>query len=640
MARYEQQEEQLCGSVEQWWRELVPVGGGHFISWVSHTGDVRLWSLGADGTFAPTTANFWPTLSNRLLVGLGHSRLLKYDQRDASSEIWSVDLNAQGLSAPLPFRINQFSLGRELAGRDFLAIDDDHLLEWTPGNGAFRVLLIDHAHEDTDPLPETPFNGTLDVFRRGHQWAALGDGRLLEWVPLTGAFRVWGFDLTGAPGNPISAQPLSTGTWSDLGIDHQIMVIDAGKILIWNRQTGELDLRAFDPRMPDPLSGPPISRGTFKGLTSLPHGWPPPTTSPIKRVVLLLQDGRSFDTYFGQHCQAPPGSDPACTDGPACCEAMPDTTDGATGGCHPIDLQSPEFVPSAGGDCLADEIDQGRMDHFVTSTLPGCGDPRNFACAVPAAPGPDVVDVSTYRAFASGGALADRFFQSFQGSAEINFLFLAHGGFGLGVTGESGEQITSQLAEKNVPWALYLSDPDRDTQGQVPPIYYDGHWSHLRFLDEFTHDVTFEELAPVSAVIAPAGLNENPGSGRAADGIRLIKSMVDSVLGSSRYKDETLVLLAYFTGGGFYDHVSPPHSNVDRVPYGPRVPLLALGPFARGNTVSHVQMELGSLTKFVEWNWFHGQSGQLRGRDLTAHNIGSLLIDEIQAELGADTSGP
>ena len=347
--RYEQRETELCGSADQWWRELVPVGGGHFISLVSRTGDTRLWSLAPDGTFAPTAATFGGAFSNRVLVDLGQGRLLKYDQRDASSELWTVDVDAQGLMDPLPVRLNQFSLGRELAGRAFLAIDDAHLLVWTPGSGAFQILLIDRAHEATTPLPETPFKGTLDAFRRGHEWAALGQGRLLEWVPLTGDFRIWGFHLGGAGGNPISPQPLAAGRWSEVGVDRQIMVVDTGKILIWNRRTGELDLRAFDPLMPDPLSGAQLSRRTFEGLSSLPHGWSPATTSAIKRIVLILQDGRSFDTYFGQLCQAPAGSAPSCTSGPACCEAMPRATAGADGGCHPLDSAGPGVRPQRGG---------------------------------------------------------------------------------------------------------------------------------------------------------------------------------------------------------------------------------------------------------------------------------------------------
>jgi phospholipase C len=83
--------------------------------------------------------------------------------------------------------------------------------------------------------------------------------------------------------------------------------------------------------------------------------------------------------------------------------------------------------------------------------------------------------------------------------------------------------------------------------------------------------------------------------------------------------------LTYDEGGGFYDHVAPPAaSQADGKPYGTRVPTLAIGPFAKKNAISHVQMEHSSIVKFIEWNWLGG-TGQLGTRDKEANNIGSLL---------------
>ena len=89
------------------------------------------------------------------------------------------------------------------------------------------------------------------------------------------------------------------------------------------------------------------------------------------------------------------------------------------------------------------------------------------------------------------------------------------------------------------------------------------------------------------------------------------------------------MLLAHLTAGGFYDHALPPErpsENLDTYgrSYGPRVPLLALGPFAKPGYVSHVRLEISSLTKFIEWNWF-GAIGQLGARDQVVNNIGDLL---------------
>jgi phospholipase C len=79
-------------------------------------------------------------------------------------------------------------------------------------------------------------------------------------------------------------------------------------------------------------------------------------------------------------------------------------------------------------------------------------------------------------------------------------------------------------------------------------------------------------------------------------------------------------------GGGFYDHVSPPaESTVDNQGYGTRVPLLAIGRFAKTGTVSHTVMEHSSIVKFLEYLYLGGKTGQLGARDAVVNNIGSLL---------------
>src|SRR6185436_9847786 len=46
-------------------------------------------------------------------------------------------------------------------------------------------------------------------------------------------------------------------------------------------------------------------------------------TSAIRHLVVIVQENHTFDNYFGRYCSARPGSNPTCTEGPACCEAGP-----------------------------------------------------------------------------------------------------------------------------------------------------------------------------------------------------------------------------------------------------------------------------------------------------------------------------
>jgi phospholipase C len=119
---------------------------------------------------------------------------------------------------------------------------------------------------------------------------------------------------------------------------------------------------------------------------------------------------------------------------------------------------------------------------------------------------------------------------------------------------------------------------------------------------------------------------EHPGAGtKLSAGITSSTALIDEIL-ASQYKDLVLVLLDYDEGGGYFDHVAPPSpSPVDGKPYGTRLPVVAIGPFAKQNWVSHVTMEHSSVVRFIEWNWLGGKTGQLGQRDTVVRGIGSLL---------------
>src|SRR5262249_25636365 len=141
--------------------------------------------------------------------------------------------------------------------------------------------------------------------------------------------------------------------------------------------------------------------------------WDPPTASPrIKHVFVILQDGRSFDSYFGQYCQSelpelPPGMEPPiCEGGAICCHAMPASIAGAAA-CAPIGSITDAHVPKADPDCMRSKIAGGALTGFAQG--PACANPLDFACAGPdstAGTPADYWDLTT-------SALADNFFQTY-----------------------------------------------------------------------------------------------------------------------------------------------------------------------------------------------------------------------------------
>ena len=390
-----------------------------------------------------------------------------------------------------------------------------------------------------------------------------------------------------------------------------------------------------------------------------------PASSNIKHLVVIVQENHTFDNHFGRYCKAAPGSNPACTAGPTCCEAAPDKEPSGAAPLALTDTEMGGWDPNHTSECETDEIDGGKMDKFVTSTF--CGSPRNFAVAT------DVV--MPYWNYAGQYAIADRFFQSVVGQTSANDMFLARAGFVFKDNdyGPGGQTARCGVATKNMQWtdptigdllvaqgatwAWYSEgykamvdsitndnrcpDPPDDCgahqpfypctydPSDVPFMYYKPFLDNPQYMRDYLGlvvDLVGGTLPQVSFV-KPIGYHtEHPGAKtKLSDGVKFATTVAEAVM-SSQYGSDTLVLLAYDEGGGYFDHVPPPTTvAADGKPNGTRVPFMALGPFAKKNYVSHVQMEHSSIVKFIEWNWLGGKTGQLGTRDTTVNNIGDLL---------------
>ena len=401
------------------------------------------------------------------------------------------------------------------------------------------------------------------------------------------------------------------------------------------------------------------------------------TTSKLRHLVVVVQENISFDAYFGRYCTAPTGSDPTCTDGPECCEAAPETD--PTGAIPFLldDAEHASFDPVHFSTCHISEINGGRMDQFVEGAV--CGsNPQNLAYAGEA-------QVAPYRDLARRYALADRWFQPIVGASSANDMYLARAAFvfednsfvpesiGAACTlnprrmSFEGPTVGDLLADAGVDWSFYIEGyqtmKDYVARGECPPpdpacptgipfypCVYDPSDIPFQYYPRFTDDPAyFKDLDQLGTDIAEGTLpavtyvkaigfrTEHPGYGiTITAGMDFVTGLIDEVM-SSRYADDTLVLVVYDESGGYFDHVAPPPtSEVDGKPYGPRSPALAIGRFARTNHVSHAVLEHSSIVKFIEWNWLGGETGQLGTRDATVNNIGSLLDP---AETGVPVPG-
>ena len=127
--------------------------------------------------------------------------------------------------------------------------------------------------------------------------------------------------------------------------------------------------------------------------------------SRIKHVLVIVQENHTFDAYFGRWCTAATGSSPTCTAGPACCERAPDKDPAGNAFIALDDTSNGAYDPDHSQTCELSELNGGKMDRFTAGA--SCSDKRNFAVATTVA--------TQYHDWATGNALADRYFQPLAG---------------------------------------------------------------------------------------------------------------------------------------------------------------------------------------------------------------------------------
>lgn len=422
--------------------------------------------------------------------------------------------------------------------------------------------------------------------------------------------------------------------------------------------------------------------------------------SNIEHVVVVSQENHTFDSYFGRYCTAAAGSNPTCTSGPDCCEAAPTTADGVTA-VSLTDALNEGKDHDHGYDCEVCQLNGGAMNQFTQGSCPNssqlqvlaglvtpCSSTATFATALP-----PVVD--TYWKYAHSGALADRYFQPIAGGTASNDIYFATARFAFlnndwepNALGRGciyppttdpatsppktldGTTIADLLLEAGHSFAAYADGYSQTVDAapecparpndcttsfeyscrydpcDVPFQFYRRFQDNPAFIKDyerdFAADVAAGRLPDVSYVKFRLYRNEHPGAGTVSYGAHWVDEVVRTITTSPLYGHNTLILLTWDEGGGFYDHVTPPRSietfpvfdpgdahaslSGTAIPYGTRVPLLALGPFAKRGEVSHVVLEHSSIIKFLEFNFLGAhRQGALGARDAVVSNLGSLL---------------
>ena len=148
----------------------------------------------------------------------------------------------------------------------------------------------------------------------------------------------------------------------------------------------------------------------------------------------------------------------------------------------------------------------------------------------------------------------------------------------------------------------------KDFQYHHQPFTYFSKFNNADSMKKYLKDETeFEQIfgkeanavfPEVCFVKAFGTENEHPGYANLRDGQNHVKAIVDAIM-NSKYKDETVIIIAYDENGGRWDHVKPP-VRPDGMGCGTRVPAIVISKYALKGKVDHTEYETASILKLIE----------------------------------------
>ena len=376
----------------------------------------------------------------------------------------------------------------------------------------------------------------------------------------------------------------------------------------------------------------------------------------IRHVIFVIQENRSFDSYFGSFRGADGipmhnGVPAICVPDPRterCVAPFRDTRDVNFGGPH------------SAAAAVAD-IHGGRMDGFIAEAEQGklgClgyGNVTDPQCSFnPEAP--DVMgyhdghEIPNYWAYAKQFVLQDHLFETNYGWSEPAHLFVVSGWSARcrnvfqpmscstdlvspGADNRTPSQpaygwtdITYLLHRHGVSWRYYVSSgqaPDcADGQDTCPkqalsagtpsiwnplPAFATVRANHqlgnIVNSRDYFGDAAAGRLPAVSWIVPNERNSEHPPA-RVSDGQAWVTKIVNAAMKGPDWKS-TAVFLFWDDWGGFYDHVTPPAA----APWGLglRVPGIVISPYAKRGYIDHQTLSFDSYLKFVEDDFLGGQ---------------------------------
>jgi phospholipase C len=358
---------------------------------------------------------------------------------------------------------------------------------------------------------------------------------------------------------------------------------------------------------------------------------PSPTTSidtrwPIKQVIYLMLENRSFDNLFGKF----PGVNGA-------------TTGVAYGKEQPL-IVCPDWMP---GDLPHDRaaalncMNGGSMDGFGGGKYGAVYGYSQFHEA----------QIPNYYQWARDYAISDNFHASALGPSFPNHFYFIAGQSGgvidnpeniLSNTDEKAKKIYKswgcdaigddvyvlvkdplgnltkhdtcfdyqtvgqQLTGASIDWAYYAADWGQsgyfwNAYNGIHDVFHDeAYWNaHVRSVDALVKDIKANSLPAVTWVTPRFELSDHPPYSTSFSH-NWVTDIVNAVMTGDMW-NQTAIFITWDEWGGFYDHVLP--TEIDDIGLGFRVPLLTISPYARKGLIDDELGEFSTPLRFISDNW-------------------------------------
>ena len=224
--------------------ELIPMPDGNVLDWVPGDGSWRLWRYDATSVHdvlpgAPIAKGQWHTIrSGHQLIPMPDGNVLDWVPGDGSWRLWRYDAtNVHDVLPGDPLASGDWQTIR--SGHQLVPMADGHVLDWVPGPvGSWRLWRYD-ATSVHDVLPGDPVaSGAWGTIVDGHDLIRMPDGRVLDWVPADGTWRLWNYDAASVH-DVLPGAPVDIGNWFSIQAPQQLIVMHDGNVLDWNVFTGD-----------------------------------------------------------------------------------------------------------------------------------------------------------------------------------------------------------------------------------------------------------------------------------------------------------------------------------------------------------------------------------------------------------------